>query len=116
LLHRLEELGLKRLSAQSIRYPTPGVTLRELTGSEIRAALETLGEWTVVDSDIPGREPKKRVEFYKAFEFSSFEDAMAFMAAAVPKISEFDHHPRWENIWCTVSVWLSTWDIGHRPS
>jgi pterin-4a-carbinolamine dehydratase len=27
-----------------------------------------------------------------------------------------DHHPRWENIWRTVTVWLSTWDIGHKVS
>ena len=26
------------------------------------------------------------------------------------------HHPRWENIWRTVTIWLSTWDIGHKPS
>ena len=26
------------------------------------------------------------------------------------------HHPRWENIWKTVKVYLTTWDIGHRIS
>lgn len=26
------------------------------------------------------------------------------------------HHPRWENIWKTVRVYLTTWDIGHRIS
>jgi pterin-4a-carbinolamine dehydratase len=26
------------------------------------------------------------------------------------------HHPDWENIWINVLVWLTTWDIGHRPS
>ena len=26
------------------------------------------------------------------------------------------HHPRWENIWKTVRVYLTTGDIGHRIS
>jgi pterin-4a-carbinolamine dehydratase len=26
------------------------------------------------------------------------------------------HHPRWENQWRTVTVYLSTWDIGYRVS
>lgn len=31
-------------------------------------------------------------------------------------LATFQHHPRWENIWRTVVIWLSTWDIGHKPS
>ena len=27
-----------------------------------------------------------------------------------------DHHPDWENIWRTITVWLTTWDLGHLPS
>ena len=50
------------------------------------------------------------------FEFASFEDAIAFMGGAARRISEMDHHPRWENIWRTVSVWLTTWDIGQKPT
>jgi hypothetical protein len=26
------------------------------------------------------------------------------------------HHPRWENIWRSISVYLTTWDIGHNIS
>ena len=26
------------------------------------------------------------------------------------------HHPRWENLWRSLRVWLTTWDIGHRIS
>ena len=50
------------------------------------------------------------------FEFASFEDAIAFLGRAAPRISEMEHHPRWENIWRTVSVWLTTWDIGQKPT
>ncbi len=57
-----------------------------------------------------------RTELYRSFKFASFDDAMAFIAAAVPHIARMDHHPRWENAWKSVSVWLSTWDAGHKPS
>ncbi len=116
LLSRLGDLGLKRISSQPVRYPDPRVTLRELTETELSSALRTLTSWQVVVSELPGSEPRKRMELYRAFEFASFEDALSFMGAAVPRISEVQHHPRWENIWRTVSIWLSTWDIGHKPS
>lgn len=116
LLSRLSELGLKRLALQAVRYPIPKVTLKELAEEELSAALKALVDWQVVVSEIPGNEARKRTELYRAFEFASFEDAIAFMGAAAPHISKVQHHPRWENVWRTVSVWLTTWDIGHNPS
>jgi pterin-4a-carbinolamine dehydratase len=115
-LSRLSELGLKRAGPQAVRYPTPKVTLKELTTEELKAALSALKDWRVIESGIPGKEPRKSTELYRAFEFASFEDAIAFMSAAVPHISKAQHHPRWENLWRTVLVWLTTWDIGHKPS
>ncbi len=38
------------------------------------------------------------------------------MAEVSESVMKTQHHPRWENIWRTVNVWLSTWDIGHKPS
>ena len=38
------------------------------------------------------------------------------MQAAVRPINEVQHHPRWENQWKTVTVYLSTWDIGNKIS
>lgn len=116
LFERLVQLGLKRSSTRSIPYPKPELTIKELTNLELESALETMVNWTVSVSDIPGHEPMKRTELYRVFEFASFEDAIAFMGGAARRISEMDHHPRWENIWRTVSVWLTTWDIGHKPS
>jgi pterin-4a-carbinolamine dehydratase len=114
---RLGELGLARLSGKAIRYPTPKIRIKELTDAELKSELIGLAnEWKPIISDIPGREPNKRVELHHNFEFASFEDAIAFMGAAAAHISKMDHHPRWENIWRTVSVWLTTWDIGQRPS
>ena len=115
-LSRLTDLGLKRLSTQAIRYPRPRVTIKELTETELSAALEQLPEWRLVVSELPGSLTRKRTELCRLFEFASFEDAIRFMHTAVPKIEQIEHHPRWENIWRSVSVCLSTWDIGHVPS
>jgi pterin-4a-carbinolamine dehydratase len=57
-----------------------------------------------------------RTELYREYRFKSFLDATRFMAGVSPEIDEGQHHPRWENIWSTVRVWLSTWDIEFQPS
>ena len=38
------------------------------------------------------------------------------MNTALRFISRIDHHPEWTNIWRTLVVYLTTWDIGHKPS
>jgi len=39
-----------------------------------------------------------------------------FMHTASRLFSKAQHHPEWENRWISVRVWLTSWDIGHRPS
>lgn len=89
-------------------------------GSEITPALQPWLDahplWTVVSSPQPGDAGRTRTELTRAFRFSTFLDAMAFMQAAAPFIDQFDHHPRWENVYRTVTVWLTTWDQGHTIS
>ena len=46
----------------------------------------------------------------------SFKQAVEFMAHASESIDHISHHPRWENVFKTVTVHFSTWDIGHRIS
>jgi pterin-4a-carbinolamine dehydratase len=75
---------------------------------------KTLGDWRIEFSDDPDRLHYKRVELVRNFEFESFEKAISFMDVAAKHASEIDHHPRWMNLWRTVTVWLSTWDAGHR--
>jgi pterin-4a-carbinolamine dehydratase len=116
LLSRMEELGFRRVTTEAIRYPSPKVRLHELSENELRVGLQRLSGWRAVVSDLPGGSGRQRTELYRSFEFASFEDAIAFMNSAIPKIIELEHHPRWQNLWRTVSVWLSTWDIGHKPS
>ena len=116
LIASLESLGFKRRSEKPIRYPKPLVTIAELSRDEIDDALKELATWHVAVSEIPGKEPLKRTELTRTYEFRSFENALRFMSDAVAHIERVEHHPRWENLWRTVTVWLSTWDIGHLPS
>jgi pterin-4a-carbinolamine dehydratase len=116
LVSRVEALGFRRRSDKPIRYPKPRVHLAELSPGEMEQALRQLPEWEVVTSELPGREPQTRAELKRVYEFRSFEDSVAFMASAAKHISDVQHHPRWENLWRTITVWLTTWDIGQRPS
>lgn len=45
---------------------------------------------------------------YKQFNFADFREAFAFMTRVAALAEEFDHHPRWENEWSVVQIWLST--------
>jgi pterin-4a-carbinolamine dehydratase len=113
----VEQLGFKKKTERPVRYPKPFVTLKELSPEEIAGALKQLDDkWAIEPSEIPGKEPLKREELTRIYEFASFEDAIDYMSAASKHISSVQHHPRWENIWRTITVWLTTWDIGHKPS
>lgn len=83
---------------------------------DIQQQLSTLSLWKVVTTTLPGNPHKVRTELVREFNFSSFEEAISFIQAAVPHINQVNHHPRWENAYKTITVWLSTWDEGHTIS
>jgi ribonuclease HI len=45
---------------------------------------------------------------YKQFNFDNFKQAWAFMTKVAELAEEFQHHPRWENEWNVVQIWLIT--------
>ena len=67
------------------------------------------------DGTVVGREGR-RVGLTRTYMFRSFEDAIQFMQAASRYFGKAQHHPEWENLWLSLWVWLTSWDIGHRPS
>jgi pterin-4a-carbinolamine dehydratase len=115
LLVRLEDLGCRR-TATKVQYPKPHVWPKELSEAELNEALESLSHWSLVVSPLPGQEPKTRTELVRTFQFKTFEDVLEFMVRAAPYIADMNHHPRWENIYASLVVALTTWDIGFRPS
>jgi pterin-4a-carbinolamine dehydratase len=101
---------------RTVVLPNPIVTISPLNEAELDSELKALPGWEPVESIIPGDYPRSRQELRKVYVFQSFKAAIAFMSAAVSFINQLKHHPRWENQWRTVTVYLSTWDIGHRIS
>ena len=83
----------------------------------IAHALENdLAAWSRVKGAWSGDPARVCDELHRSFEFDTFMDAVGFMALAAPHCESARHHPRWENIWRTVNVYLTTWDIGLRLS
>lgn len=45
---------------------------------------------------------------YKQFVFQDFKEAWGFMERVAAAANRLDHHPRWQNEWNVVDIWLST--------
>jgi pterin-4a-carbinolamine dehydratase len=94
--------------------PQPEMKIAPLTEQELDDALRLLHGWEPVESLVPGDYPNARQEIRKVYRFKSFKTAIQFMQAAVQPINAIPHHPRWENQWRTLTVYLTTWDIGNK--
>ncbi len=119
LVSSLIGLGFKR-AGTDIEFPNPeGIKDTfplAMTEAGLNEALKELPEWEISYAPIPGQAPKMMQEISRKYEFKTFEDAVEFMYNLRPFISKTDHHPRWENIWRSVIIHLSSWDIGHKVS
>jgi ribonuclease HI len=49
---------------------------------------------------------------YKQFNFENFKQAWAFMQEVAELAENLQHHPRWENEWSVVQIWLITHEGG----
>ena len=120
LVEELIAQGFRRIDSEAmaseIIYPPPVDRIKPLSPPELEAALARLPEWRVVKRPQPGGNGAMRTELYRAFRFASFADAAHFMFAASRHAIIHGHHPDWQNLWINLQVWLTTWDIGHRPS
>jgi len=116
LVHLLvNKYGFQEIDRQ-VRLPSPQVKAEPLSAAQIHAALRSMSGWESVESLVPADYPNTRQELRKAYTFKTFRAAIQFMSAAVDIVNSMKHHPRWENQWRTVTVHLSTWDIGNRIS
>ena len=55
-------------------------------------------------------------ELHKQFIFKDFVEAFSFMTQVVELAEKQQHHPRWQNVWNKVDIWLSTHDSGNIVS
>ncbi len=106
-------------SGNLMPYPPPHLAVKPapMEEEDIDLVLRVvLQDWKLVEGPLPEDPHQVRIELYRTFLFLSFRDALAFMAKVGDFADKADHHPRWENIYNTLRVYLSTWEIGHRIS
>jgi pterin-4a-carbinolamine dehydratase len=111
-----------RFEERQRRYELPpkgpiAINTAPYTWTQLETAiLPALQGWMLELSDDPENRGYKRIELVRDFKFPSFEVAMSFVQTMASYATAVDHHPRWMNVWRTLTVWLSTWDTGqgHR--
>jgi pterin-4a-carbinolamine dehydratase len=98
--------------------PKPTVeTVLPIADEQLRLALEgALKNWTVSTSPLPEDPSVNRSELFRTYKFRDFRDVISFMSMVAPGCDIANHHPRWQNIWQTLMVYLTTWNIGHKIS
>ena len=103
----------KKPIVAEIPYPYPLLKIKPLDEQNLQRLETRLPAWRVVSRQ---SDKGDKVELMRTFEFESFPDLIHFMSTASKFIDRIDHHPEWTNIWRTLIVYLTTWDIGFRPS
>lgn len=105
-------------SSSSGVYPIPPPEKPDpISEEKLKVALdESLSNWNKVVSPLPEDRTRVRVEIFREYKFKTFLDAIGFMNQVAPGCEIALHHPRWENLWGTVRVYLTTWDIDHQIS
>lgn len=114
---RAEHARSSRPALPSIYPVPPPETPEPLSEQALQIALgASLSAWERKVSALPEDPSRNRIELFREYRFKTFLGAIEFMHEVAPGCEIALHHPRWENIWRTVRVYLSTWDIGHRVS
>lgn len=99
-------------------YPIPSAEKPEpISEKSLKVALNgNLSKWKKVVSPLPEDPNKIRIELFRQYQFNTFLGAIEFMHTVASGCDIALHHPRWENVWRTVRVYLTTWDIDHQIS
>lgn len=114
---RLTQLGFVRVVVPPVSTPIMGRVPVPLTRHEEETFRSEFPEWRIQERQKPGASDDVVRELYRLYEFPSYEMAWEFMA----KVNEtgirlYNHHPRWQNNYNRVEVWLCTSNVGHKPS
>ena len=105
----MEDTDLK--SRYPKNFPIPPDKLNE---DKLALILEQeLTEWKVVKSTLPENPFIEREELYREYIFRDFDQVLDYMRKAGEVCNALPHHPRWENTWSTLKVYLTTWDSVH---
>lgn len=115
----LEDRSARALPAEGGKLPWPDPPMKfppaAIPDDDLTLIVaEELPQWQVTHGPVRGVPDRVGVELHRELRFASFKDAIAFMSIVAEFADSANHHPRWENIFRTLSIYLSTWDIGHR--
>ena len=72
-----------------------------------------LSDWKVVESLLPENPEIIRTELYREYLFEDFNKVIDYIVKVSVGFEIMPHHPRWENVWTTLRVYLTTWDAVH---
>ena len=78
-------------------------TREKLAGVAREQAIAELDGW----QELAGRDA-----ICKSFAFQDFSAAFGFMTRVALQAEKMNHHPEWFNVYRTVQVTLSTYDVG----
>jgi 4a-hydroxytetrahydrobiopterin dehydratase len=100
----INELDIKHFLSK-IHNVNYSVSYIKLTNSEINNTLAKLPEWSVVNNRL-----------HKIFEFKDFPTMFAFMFKVAEVAQKINHHPNMTSTWNTLTIDLSTWNLGNKIS
>lgn len=115
--NKLVASNIFRNSPLPVVTPVVADMPNRLTNKEEEAFLAEFSQWNIVEKEKPGSPNDIIRELYRVYEFISYDDAFDFMKKVDEHgIRPYNHHPRIQNTYNRVEIWLSTFNIGHKPS
>ena len=118
LLSKLEDFREVPLARRLVGpYPAKPAQLVPVSDESLDILLHgVLSRWEKLVNPDPETFGAVRTELFREYTFATFSDAIHFMSELAPGIDIAQHHPRWENIYTKLRVYLHSWDIGYRIS
>lgn len=77
------------------------IKYKKLTGNELAETIRRMNGWNLKDGKLQ-----------KSFKFSNFIEAFGFMTRIALEAEKINHHPEWSNVYNSVTINLSTHDVG----
>ncbi|MFN8414602.1 MAG: TIR domain-containing protein [Anaerolineales bacterium] len=117
LKEQLIKLKLQPKILQPVATPRVGKSPAQINDDDERKFLSEYKEWEIVENEEHNAPGGFRRELHRVYEFPTFELAFEYMNEVTKLgINQINHHPRWENTFNRLEVWLTTFNIGYKPS
>ena len=114
---RLIKAKIYTIVPLEIVTPLGEIPPEALTQDQEKAFLSKNRQWHIQEREKTGSPGEIIRELCRIFEFKSYDEAWKFMAIIDSKgIKPYNHHPRWQNTYNRLEVWLCTFNIGYQPS